>query len=234
MQPNNTLGFTSTNSLFTGSLSGSTINTTYSGNVRFDSTLFDPTKVYFAETSQILDRSPLGLAAANQFINANFVTWSWSGKIVNFEYLFRWNLPCSGGSPTIYTSSIYRMFAIPYETSPLPYPSNVNTIEVYGVDTIGNQTLITGQFCNTTYQHLLVRVAGSYPTGKLVAHLLYQPYNFVNMKEETGFLSPVGMMQRTCLELYQVDSDFIGGEAFFKVKLSHLAPGNYRIAAIHI
>jgi hypothetical protein len=219
---------------FSAGMASGKIYTTYSNNVTFLDSAFDPTKIYIANTSTIMDRVQAPTAWAQNFVASNNIQWTWAGQDVYFEYVFNWAMPCSGVVPVVNTASVYKMYAIPYEPNPTPYTSELNALEVFGVDGLGNETPITSQFCDTTYVYLKVKVSGSYATGKLVAHLLYTPYTLANMKEETSFASPVGMAQRTCLELYQVDSDFVSNEAYFRVKLSALAPGNYRIAAIHI
>lgn len=201
--------------------------TEFNSRILYDGSTFNPNNVYQSANATAFDRRSVP-QFSNVYISGNSVTNTWADKDIYHEYIFYFDLT-SFGRGHINLVDIYTIHAGDYETTPTPYSSLMNALEVYGVTPSGNE-LITGQFCPSAYQYLLVKASGAgVGTSEFVAYLEPIPLSMPNLKEEESFVSPVGMVTLTATAIYDVDSNFASNEAYYKVNISNLAPGQYRL-----
>lgn len=215
---------------------GTTISTEWNGRI-----LSDDTNPFFSNGSNVatsytntpFDRILTPAATGQGYVAANLITQSWASQEIYLEYDLLFSLTFLTPPIFLHTYQINGLNIRDYE--PL-FPTNVlGPLEIYGVDSLGNQTLITRQFCSTTYDHLLVKVSTTnsvvWPGGYLVAFIQKEPYTNSNINEYDNF-TPNNFIRLTCPQFYDVDSTFTAGEAFFKVDVSTLSNGKYKICAL--
>lgn len=204
--------------------------------VAFDDSPFDPSRVYVSTLTEPFNRTLWNQVAAATLISNNNITWSWADQDVFYEYEFLLDLqPIFNSNQGVTWVTLYNVSVIhasDYETNPSPFGNILNPLEVYGVNNSGSTLLTTPVICNNSYDHLLVKVS----TNDASNGYLLAMFNDINgsqftLKEYESFPNTYlpALMQSP---LYDVDTSFVAGEAFFKVDLQGLPAGTYKICGI--
>lgn len=219
---------------FSGSESGFALTTFCYQRVASYNGVFDASKVYTSTLTEAFNRSQWNPVAAATLIANNNMTWSWADQDVFFEQEFSFDF--QGIFPTSVPFKLYNLVvahAIDYETNPQPFTQKMNPLEVYGVNNAGTTLLTNPVICNNSYDHLLIKASLLNPsdTGYLIALFNDANGSQFTLKEYESY--PYNYLpQKTESPLYDVDTAFVGGEAFFKVDLQGLPAGTYKICAI--
>lgn len=177
---------------------------------------------------------------ASNYINSNNVLMSWGGQDIYLEYEFKFQLRFLPTAPTVNIYQIPFINPADYEPNPAPYTNNIlDSLTIYGVDSLGNEAEIVGQFCKSDYSYLKAKVTTTspvtYPIGKLIAFIenVNVPNQFPWQGEEESF-TPAYMNALSISTLYQVDANFVAGEAYFNIDIQNLNNGDYRLCAIRL
>lgn len=214
---------------------GTTLYTSWAGRVLWNDTPLPGNQVFVGPMNQYYNRTQLPLATGNSYVNFHNVTWNWADQDIYFEYNFLFNLETLvQGSTGVYLAQVNQLHPTNYDSPTNPYGQILDSMTVYGWKN-GVSTLVAGAFCFDKYDYLEVTITESvgYTDGKLIATLNYAPYTEYNISENESFV-PTNYAQSVDVEMYDVDSDFVGGVAKFKIDTSQLQPGNYQICAIRI
>lgn len=214
---------------------GTTLYTSWAGRVLWNDTPLPGNQVFVGPMNQYYNRTQLPLATGNSYVNFHNVTWNWADQDIYFEYNFLFNLETLvQGSTGVYLAQVNQLHPTNYDSPTNPYGQILDSMTVYGWKN-GVSTLVAGAFCFDKYDYLEVTITESvgYTDGKLIATLNYAPYTEYNISENESFI-PTNYAQSVDVEMYDVDSDFVGGVAKFKIDTSQLQPGNYQICAIRI
>lgn len=238
MQSNRIAGFPGNwqnNSNLIVSDDGSTLSTEWNGRVRYEATTFvTNSNVFVANTAQGFTRSPAG-ALASTYISVNNANFDWADLDVYFEYQFEFDLsPIYGQSCEFVIVRNNLIHPVDFETNPQPYTQMLKSIIVRGVKN-GVGTNIVGPFCDGQFDYLLIEVQQLVSLDyTFIAMLDRFPYGVGNLLEANGGVSATGLTQLSVPEMYDVDADFSGGSAFFKIDLSLLSPGKYQICGVQL
>ena len=212
---------------------GTSITIFWEGRVRYEDTLSLPGgNVFIASNSTPNNRTPAG-GLGSVYVNTLGVTYDWANLDIFFEYVFEFDLSPIFGLPcTVNQVRINTIKPIDFEPNTLPFPSLFKPLRVIGWKD-GDDTTITGPFCDGTYDYLeiVVEAIGTY-RGFLLAFLDPFPYGINGLIEDDGTLpSPSGFVQLDAIPIYDVDPYF-NSTGTFKIDLSLIPPGKYQICGL--
>ena len=214
---------------------GTTIYSEWGGRVLWNDTPLPGNKVIKSDMTNWFDFTPVSVVQGNQYVAASNVTYNWADKDIYFQYMLVFDLSSFiPGATSVTLAQINQLHPMDYDSNTNPYGQILDTITITGWKD-GTPTTLVGSFCADKYDYLEVEIqeVGALD-GKLIATLNYQPYTEYTIKEHESYASTSGASQMIDVEMYDVDSDFVGGVAKFKIDTSLLQAGNYQICAIRL
>lgn len=209
----------------------------YSTRVLWNDTPFingSSSTVMVSPMNAYFDRYAAGFNGQN-YINFHNITYNWAGQDIYFEYNFVFDISSFvPNAQSVVLTQINQLHPMDYDSNTNPYGQILDTVTITGWKN-GTPTTLVGSFCADKYDYLEVEIQETgVLDGKLIATLNYQPFTEYNIKENESYASTSGAAQWTNVEMYDVDSDFVGGVAKFKIDTSLLQEGNYQICAIRL
>ena len=214
-----------------------TIRTLFETRVRYEDDVV-PNTVLIANNATPYTRTPAGPLGAT-YAATNGISFDWADEDIFFEYTINFDVGYLVGTP-FEINHVKRTKIVPHNFESERGFVGLNDIVCYYPEE-ANPTKpgkeIFGPFCFGKYPHIFVKTTQTTPGTpmNLIATLDRVPVGIGNLVEEESFPSTafVPMAQLDADELFDVDSTFSGaGEAWFKIDLSELGPGDWVICSI--
>lgn len=218
-------GWQNLNDMIVKDVSGG-ITTEFMTRVRWENTPFDGSNVFVANTNTFMNRTNVG-ALGNTYVSTLGINNNWSNAMINFEYVYQFDLSPIFGVPYIVNQvKTFYVQAIPNEPNISPIDSHLTGFRIEGQLTNGGVwNEIQNPFCPNDFVGIRVRYESNIDGDFIFFMEPYLGGNVNNIMESEFNPSPNLFPQ--LLNVPSLSADFSTFEAFAELDISNLGNGQY-------
>ena len=211
--------------------------------VRYEDQL-TPSIVYVSDTDDECNRTDAG-SLAQTYVAANNVSYDWADQDIYIEFQLNFDFSSLFGGSEYKITQLRRMLMTPYDYENPPSDfRNLDEIEFfeYSGNPVSPQgAAVSSVFCagSLPFNEIVVRVhrTDAFNNYTFIAFADKYPYSINNLSEYESYLPGSGIFPIDQLqELPVIDADGgfnqVTGFAFFRVDLSVLAAGKYKLCGM--